>query len=154
MITKEKFFITPIVCAEVGLAHDGSLAIARSYIIQAAKAGATAIKFQAHDSKFESSRSEGWRAKFPTQDSNRYDYWQRTSFSKEHWSELIDFAHSKNLLFIISVFSYEQAHQFIDLRPDAFKIASGEIHERTTIECIVEHGYPIIISTGWPHIMR
>ena len=39
------------VIAEVGLAHEGSMTLALSYIDQIAKSGADAVKFQTHISQ-------------------------------------------------------------------------------------------------------
>ena len=44
----------PLIIAEVGQAHDGSLGIAHSYIDAVADAGASAIKFQTHYANEES----------------------------------------------------------------------------------------------------
>ena len=50
--------------AEIGLAHDGSLGIAHSYIDALANSGVNAIKFQMHLAEFESSIHEKFRINF------------------------------------------------------------------------------------------
>ena len=47
--------------AEVGLAHEGSLGIAKSFAKKAKECRADAIKFQHHNSIFESSNFEKFR---------------------------------------------------------------------------------------------
>ena len=47
--------------AEVGLGHEGSLGIAKSFIEKAKINGADAIKFQMHIPEFESSSLENFR---------------------------------------------------------------------------------------------
>ena len=49
---------------EVGLAHDGSLGIAKSFIKKCALEGLDAVKFQAHDYENESSKYEKFRKNF------------------------------------------------------------------------------------------
>ena len=51
------------VIAEIGTAHEGSFALACSYIKSAKKSGADAVKFQTHISDAESSQFDKFRIK-------------------------------------------------------------------------------------------
>ena len=90
--------------AEVGLAHEGSLGIAHSYIDLAASINLDTIKFQMHIADKESSELENFRINFSYEDKTRFDYWRRTSFSIDEWRQLIKHAESKKLNFLISLF--------------------------------------------------
>ena len=91
---KKKTFLV----AEVGLAHDGSLGIAKSFVDKISSAGADAVKFQIHDYYSESSKYEKFRKKFSYQDKDRSAYWKRTKFTKLEWKHLIDYS-IKNIHF-------------------------------------------------------
>ena len=49
--------------AEIGLSHEGSAGIAKSYIDLASDLGFDAIKFQTHNADDESSKQESFRSK-------------------------------------------------------------------------------------------
>ena len=135
--------------AEIGLAHDGSLGIAKSFIKKCAKEGLDAVKFQAHDYENESSNFEKFRKKFSSQDLSRREYWKRTSFTIEQWKILVNFSHKNNIKFYISVFSLELLNQFLKLNVDGWKIASGEFNNLPLIErLILKTNKPIILSNG------
>ena len=55
--------------AEVGLAHDGSLGIAHSYI-DLEILGIDTIKFQMHEPRYESSKNEKFRINFSYEDNS------------------------------------------------------------------------------------
>ncbi len=144
MYTKKTFII-----AEVGLAHDGSLGIAKSFIDKISENGADAVKFQIHDEMSESSKFEIFRKKFMFQDDTRADYWKRTKFTTKEWDHLIRHAKRKKLKFIISPFSIESFEKIKHLGVDAWKIASGEFTNLPLIEHIKTNSKkPIILSTG------
>ena len=74
------------VIAEVGLAHEGSMTLAMSYIDRISEAGADAVKFQTHIANSESTEFDKFRIKSKyVLDKNRLEYWQRTSFTKDQW---------------------------------------------------------------------
>lgn len=137
----------PYIIAEIGMAHEGSVAIARSMIMLASTCGASAVKFQAHYADEESSYQEEFRVPNP-QYKTRFDYWKGTSFTIEQWINLKEFAHSLRLDFGVSPFSeYAARMQGYHVKPDFFKVASGEV-KYFPYEVAPEYSIPIILSTG------
>ncbi len=136
--------------AEVGLAHEGSLGIAKSFIDKIANSGADAVKFQLHNQLYESSKYEKFRVKFSEQDKNRGEYWTRTSFTFEEWKILRNYAKKKKLDFICSPFSEGAVSTLKRLKIDAVKIASGEFNNLFLLKKIFKElpSKPIILSTG------
>lgn len=140
---------SPILIAEIGMSHEGSLGVAMTMAKKAKDCGANAVKFQYHISKFESSKYETFRKKFSTQDSSRSNYWDRTSFSLKEWKKLRKFCKKLNLLFICSAFSLEAAKNLNDIGIDYWKISSGEFTNLILLDYIVKNSTkPIILSTG------
>ena len=137
---------------EVGLAHSGSFTLACAYIDLVSKLGLTSIKFQHHNSAYESSPNEQFRT-FDSRiiSKSRYDYWNDTSFDISTWKRLVDYAHSKNLLFGITPNSYQSVAELLanDISIDFWKIGSSDIDNFHLLNfCSSEIKQPIIISTG------
>ena len=138
----------PLVVAEVGLLHEGSLGLAHAFIDAVATTGADAVKFQTHIAAAESTAQEAFRVKFSTQDATRYDYWKRTEFAPEQWAALKSHAEEKGLIFLSSPFSMEAVDLLERLDIAAWKIASGEVESRRMIERMIATGKPLLASTG------
>lgn len=138
----------PLVIAEIGLSHEGSLGLAMAYIDACANAGADAVKFQTHIADAESSEKEPWRVQFSKQDDRRIDYWRRTSFTEEQWLLLREHAEKRNLYFLSSPFSNEAVDLLERIGVHAWKIASGELTNDFLFERICRSKLPVLISTG------
>ena len=78
----------PLLIAEIGQAHDGSLGILHSFIDAASEIGIDAIKFQVHIANAESSLFEPFRVKFSYEDNTRFDYWKRMELTENQWKEV------------------------------------------------------------------
>lgn len=137
-----------LIIGEVSQTHDGSLGQAHAFIDAIANAGADAVKFQTHIAAAESTRSEPWRVKFSKQDATRYEYWERMEFTKEQWKGLKEHAEERGLLFISTPFSNESFELLNEIGMKVWKIASGEVNNAPLLECMIETGNPIILSSG------
>ncbi len=140
------------IIAEVGLAHEGSLGIAHSFIDAVASSGADAIKFQTHIAEKESSKNEPFRVNIFPQDKNRYDYWVRTSFNEKQWFELKKHAEEKNLLFLSTPFSIEAAELLMRIGIKCWKVGSGETNNIILLEKLSKFKLPILLSSGMSYI--
>ncbi|HQT81316.1 MAG: hypothetical protein B7Z60_00795 [Ferrovum sp. 37-45-19] len=138
----------PFLIAEVALGHEGSLGMAMSYIQLAKSCDATAVKFQMHLADEESTPWEPWRIPFSQQDKTRFDYWQRTSFTFEEWQILKEQAEKLGLVFLCSPFSLKACDWLERLQISAWKVASGEMHNRQLIDRLMLSKKPIILSSG------
>tara|TARA_B100000767_G_C19733763_1_gene522924 strand:- start:31 stop:1068 length:1038 start_codon:yes stop_codon:yes gene_type:complete len=137
------------IIAEIGLAHEGSVGIAKSFISKASDCGADAVKFQMHIPEYESSKFEKFRKKFSSQDKNRFDYWKRTSFTFSQWKIIAEFCKKKKINFLCSPFSNKAVDDLLKLKVTAWKIASGEFNNLYMLNYIIsKSNKPIILSTG------
>jgi N-acetylneuraminate synthase len=137
------------VIAEVGLAHEGSMTLALSYIDAIAKSGADAVKFQTHIADSESTKFDKFRIKsIYVRDFSRLEYWKRTSFSLNEWIILKKYAEKKGLLFLSSPFSIEAYKLLEKINIKAWKIGSGEVNNLPLIEKIAKTRKPIFLSSG------
>lgn len=138
----------PFVIAEVAQAHDGSLGTAHAYIDAAARAGADAVKFQAHLAHAESTPGEPWRVKFSPQDASRYDYWKRMEFSPEQWRGLALHAREAGMIFLASAFAIEAVEMLESIGMAAWKVGSGEITNGPLLDAMSATGKPVLLSSG------
>ena len=144
-----KKFKDIVTIAEVGLAHDGSYALACSYIHKAKKAGADCIKFQTHIADAESSIYDQFRVKSKFfDDQTRKNYWERTSFTKDQWIKLKNLTEKLGMFFLSSPFSVEAARMLNDLNIRAWKVGSGELTNFSLLDYLAKTNKPIILSTG------
>lgn len=145
-----------VVAAEIGMAHDGSVALAHDYALAALSAGADAIKVQCRLAS-ESWPEEPWRVE-PTwaQDKSRYDYWQRMQFTQSQWASLAHLVRAHGRLFIASVFSVSGMEYMRGL-VDWWKVPSGEITNKALLRALAADMRRVVVSTGmatWSEIER
>ncbi|MGI6387366.1 MAG: N-acetylneuraminate synthase family protein [Desulfomonilia bacterium] len=138
----------PLIIAEIGQAHDGSLGTAHAFIDAVADIGVEAIKFQTHIADSESTLDEAFRVHFSRQDATRYDYWRRMEFSEEEWRGLAEHAREKGLLFMSSAFSVEAVRILAAIGMPVWKIGSGEFKSLDLMEAMAVTGAPFLLSTG------
>ena len=138
----------PLVIAEVGQAHDGSLGLAHAFVDAVRDAGADAVKFQTHIAAAESTPAEEFRVPLPGQDASRYDYWRRTGFEEPQWSELAAHARKRGLLFLSSPFSLEAVELLERVGVPAWKIGSGEVSNGPLLDRVAATELPVLLSSG------
>ena len=134
------------IIAEIGMNHDGSLGNAFRLMEEAKNSGVDAVKFQLHISEEETLINAPKPPYFKLEE--RFDYFQRTSFSIEEWMRLKEYAHDLNLFFIVSPFSHKAVDILEEVNIDAYKIASGETTNIPLLEYINTKKRPVLLSTG------
>jgi N,N'-diacetyllegionaminate synthase len=136
------------IIGEVGQAHEGSIALAHSYIDALATTGVDAVKFQMHIAEAESSIYEPFRQTMPSQDQTRFDYWKRMEFSTLQWLELKRHCESRKLDFIVSPSSLTAVNKLEDIGIATFKIGSGEAGNALMLNRIARCSKRVILSSG------
>lgn len=139
------------VIAEVAQAHDGSLGNALAYAKTAKECGCNAVKYQIHIPSEESSLKEKFRIKGFPQDKTRYEYWERTSFTKKEWEIIREYCSSIEIDFIVSTFSNKAVEWAQDLKIDALKVGSGDVSNSLMLQKLsneLDNNMPILISSG------
>ena len=137
----------PIVIAEIGINHGGSLEIAKLMVDAAARSGIEIVKHQTHIVEDEMTMAS--RNVFPshTKDSI-YEIIKRCSLDENDEIELQEYVKSKGMIFISTPFSRAAADRLQRMGVSAYKIGSGECNNFPLIEHICSFGKPIILSTG------
>lgn len=137
----------PLVIAEIGINHEGSLELAKTMVKTAVDAGAEVIKHQTHVVKDEMSKAA--KDVIPgNADVSIYEIMERCALNEEDERALQHYTESLGALFISTPFSRAAADRLADMNIPAFKIGSGECNNYPLIEHVARFGKPIILSTG------
>ena len=135
----------PLVIAEGGINHNGSLELARELVRAAAKAGADVIKFQTHFPECEMLRD---KAGADYIGGSFFELLDRCKLSHEDHRLLKEFAEKEGILFLSTPFSREAADFLEGIGVAAFKVGSGELTNLPLLQHIARKGKPMILSTG------
>ena len=137
----------PIVIAEIGINHEGSLRIAKQMVDAAKRAGAEIVKHQTHIVADEMSGAA--KKVIPGNASvSIYEIMERCSLNEKDELELKNYAESLGMIFISTPFSRAAAERLKKFDISAYKIGSGECNNYPLLEHIATFGKPIILSTG------
>ena len=137
----------PVVIAEIGINHEGSLEVAKEMVDAAFRAGAEIVKHQTHIVEDEMS---GAAKKVIPGNANVsiYEIMERCSLNEKEEFELKEYVESKGMIFISTPFSRAAADRLHQWDVPAYKIGSGECNNYPLLEHIASFGKPIILSTG------
>lgn len=137
----------PLVIAEVGINHEGSLNVAKQMVDAAFSSGAEIIKHQTHI--VEDEMSPVAKEVIPgNADVSIYDIMDRCALSFDDELELKKYVESKGMIFLSTPFSRAAANRLEDMDVSAYKIGSGECNNYPLIKHIAKFGKPMIVSTG------
>lgn len=137
----------PLVIAEIGINHEGSLDVAIAMADAACKAGAEVVKHQTH--VVEDEMTARAREVIPGNASESiYDIMARCALSERDEMSLKDYVEWKGMCFISTPFSREAANRLARMDIPAYKIGSGECNNYPLVDHIASFGKPVILSTG------
>src|SRR5262249_48068314 len=135
-----------LIIAEVGSVHDGSFGNALKLIEVAANCGADLVKFQTHIASAETLPNAPMPHYFNGEP--RYEYFERTGFSKHQWRELKTHCEAMAIEFLSSPFSVEAVELLESLGVARYKVPSGEVTNLPLLEEIAATGKPVLMSSG------
>ena len=137
----------PLVIAEIGINHGGSLEVAKAMVNAARLAGCEMVKHQTHF--VEDEMTEEAKCIFPPNaDKSIWDVMLECALSKDDEIALKKHAEDLGLIYISTPFSRAAADCLAEIGVAGFKIGSGECNHVPLIRHIASYGKPIIMSTG------
>lgn len=137
----------PLVIAEIGINHEGSLQVAKEMVDAAYRAGAEVVKHQTHIVADEMSGAA--KKVIPgNADVSIYDIMERCALDEAEELELKKYVESKGMIFISTPFSRAAAERLKKFDIPAYKIGSGECNNYPLLEHIASFRKPVILSTG------
>ncbi len=137
----------PLVIAEIGINHGGSLDVAKEMVRLAATSGCECIKHQTHFPEDEMT-DEAKSIFPPNADVSIWEVMARCALSAEDEIALKDYTESLGLIYLSTPFSRKAADFLNEIGVPAFKIGSGEADNLPLIRHIARMGKPVILSTG------
>ncbi|MTE27393.1 N-acetylneuraminate synthase [Winogradskyella ouciana] len=141
------FDYPPLVIAEIGINHEGSLQVAKDMVDAAKRAGAEVVKHQTHI--VEDEMSPVAKKVIPgNADVSIYEIMERCALNEEDEAELKSYVEAKGMIFISTPFSRAAANRLESMDVAAYKIGSGECNNYPLLEHIASFGKPVILSTG------
>ena len=137
----------PIVIAEIGINHNGSLDLAFEMVDAAVGAGAEIIKHQTH--VIDDEMTKHAKNTIPgNADISIHEIMSRCTLNEDEEFALKEYVEKKGAIFISTPFSRAAAERLKKFNIDAIKIGSGECNNYPLVEHIAGFGKPIILSTG------
>jgi sialic acid synthase SpsE len=149
VITSRIKINTPFIIAEIGVNHEGSLALAKRQILEAKEGGAHAVKFQSYKAgKIAVKNSPAYWDQSKESTPTQFELFKKfDSFGKAEFNELYQFSCKNDIEFLSTPFDIDSADYLCDLM-DVFKISSSDITNKPFIEHLCDYGKPILMSTG------
>jgi sialic acid synthase SpsE/sugar phosphate isomerase/epimerase len=137
------------IIAEIGVNHNGILALALELIDIAVDAGADAVKFQKRNleqlyaKKYLDNANAGEKTL-------RYllPILQQVELSNESYYQIVDHCRRKGITFLASAFDSQSADFLDQLDVPAYKVASADLTNLPLLEHLLQKNKPLILSTG------
>ncbi|AIG30048.1 polyhydroxyalkanoate synthesis repressor PhaR [Flavobacterium psychrophilum] len=137
----------PLVIAEIGINHEGSLQVAKEMVAAAHRAGAEVVKHQTHIVADEMCGAA--KKVIPGNATvSIYEIMERCALNEADELELKNYVESLGMIFISTPFSRAAAERLKKFDIPAYKIGSGECNNYPLLEHIATFGKPVILSTG------
>ncbi len=137
----------PLVIAEVGINHGGSLTEAKKIVDAAKRAGAELVKHQTHIPEMEMS-ARAKKAIPGNSPDSIWDIMARCALNEDEERELKEYVEVQGMIFLSTPFSFAAVDRLERLGVQAYKIGSGEMNNYPFISYVASKGKPIILSTG------
>ncbi|PJE51197.1 MAG: polyhydroxyalkanoate biosynthesis repressor PhaR [Candidatus Yanofskybacteria bacterium CG10_big_fil_rev_8_21_14_0_10_36_16] len=141
----------PLVIAEIGINHEGSVKKAKKMVFDAYKSGAECVKFQAHviDDEMipEAKKVIPGNAK-----ESIWNIMSRCALSEKEDREIKKYVESLGMIYLSTPFSRAAADRLNRMKVKAFKIGSGECNNYPLVKHIASFGKPVILSSGMNNI--
>jgi N-acetylneuraminate synthase len=137
----------PVVIADIGINHEGSLETAIAMADTAIDSGAEIIKHQTHI--IEDEMSNEAKLVIPgNADVSIYEIMGRCALSEVDERHLMEHVQQRGAIFISTPFSRAAVDRLVKFDIPTFKIGSGECNNYPLVKYIARFGKPVIISTG------
>ncbi len=137
----------PLLIAEIGINHNGSLDEAKKIVDAAVFAGIEVIKHQTHVVEDEMS-PEAQKVIPGNSDKSIYQIMEECALSEDDEIALKKYVEEKGCIFISTPFSRAAADRLERMGVEAYKIGSGECNNLPLLDHVSDFGKPMIISTG------
>jgi N-acetylneuraminate synthase/N,N'-diacetyllegionaminate synthase len=137
--------------AEIGVNHNGNLALAKKMILAAKKSGADAVKFQtfkAEDLVTPKTQKVKYQKSTTSPEETHYEMIKSLELSEKNHIMIKNFCKKKNIDFISTPYGIKSAKFLNKIKCEIFKTASADIVDLEMHEYLAKKNKPVLISTG------
>ncbi len=139
------------IIAEIGLNHNGSVALAKKLIDAAKEAGASAVKFQSFRAENRISKKvkeNRYAEELVDTEESTFAMFKRLEFGLKEHKELFAYARKIGIPVFSTPFDIENVELLESVNTPFYKIASMDVVNLPLIRRVAETGKPVIMSTG------
>jgi N-acetylneuraminate synthase len=137
------------VIAEIGLNHNGDVAIAKKLIDAAAAAGCDAVKFQKRTPELcVPPEQRNIERETPWGIMTYMEYRHRVEFGQGEYSEIDCYCRDKGIIWFASCWDEPSVDFMEQFSPPCYKIASASLTDLELLQHVRQTGRPVIMSTG------
>lgn len=139
------------VIAEIGVNHNGSIALAKEMIAAAKAAGANAVKFQTFTAEALVSKGTpkvDYQKETTDGHESHFDMIKALELSQEDHYPIIEYCHAQDIEFISTPYDVGSARFLDSIGVKIFKTASADIVDLPLHQFLAGTGKFVIISTG------
>jgi len=137
------------VIAEIGINHNGDLAIAKKMIDAAVHAGADAVKFQKRTPDVATPpEQKNQMRETPWGYITYLDYRYKVEFNEEQYREIDRYCREKKIDWMVSVWDEPSVDFMEKFDTPAYKVPSASLTDHNLMKHVRKTGKPVIISTG------
>ncbi|GAA3510985.1 N-acetylneuraminate synthase family protein [Aeromicrobium panaciterrae] len=137
------------VIGEIGINHNGDIAVAKKLIDVAALAGAQAVKFQKRTPHISTPEDmKHTRRETPWGEMSYLDYRYRVEFEREQYTEIAAYASSQGVDWFASPWDIPSVEFLESMGVSTHKVASASVTDLPLLRELAGTGKPIILSTG------
>ncbi len=138
----------PVIIAEIGINHEGSLEVAKAMVDAACDAGIEIIKHQTHIPDEELSPLAKEMKMIDIDDMNLYESLKKICLTEDEERQLKEYVENKGMIFISAPFSFAAVDRLERMGIKAYKISSSQMNNYPLVEYVASTRKPIIMSTG------
>lgn len=137
------------IIAEVGINHNGDIAIAKKIIDAAVHAGADAVKFQKRTPELSTPPEQQTQMRETPWGYITYlHYRYKVEFNEEQYREIDRYCEEKKIDWLVSVWDEPSVDFMQRFETPAYKIPSASLTDHHLLKYVRKTGRPLIISTG------
>lgn len=139
--------LRPLIIAELGTGHGGSVTKAKELVDAALEAGADCIKFQLVYAD-EILHPNTGVVPLPGGSIRLYDRFKELEVPLQFYGDLKSYIEKRGKLFLCTPFGLRSARELVSLKPALMKIASPELNHGPLLETVASYKLPSILSSG------
>ena len=139
---------TPFIIAEIGINHNGDMAICKKLIDMAVNAGCDAVKFQKRTLEIVYTPEELAQPRETPFGSTNGDLKRRLEFGIDEYREIDAYCKAKGILWFASPWDMNSFEFLEPFDMPCHKVASACLTDRTMLQAMRDSGKPVILSTG------